>query len=64
MDKTYLITDIIAKVIGLVRIVIEVPKNRTEQENSFNFCPEMSIANIIKEMDDEPIKTMASMQKI
>ena len=64
MDRTYLITDIIAKVIGLVRIVIEVPKNRTEQENSSIFCPEMSMDNMIKEIDDEPIKMMASMQKI
>ena len=64
MDRTYLITDIIAKVIGLVRIVIEVPKNRTEQENSSIFCPEMSTGNMIKEIDDEPIKMMASMQKI
>ena len=64
MDRTYLITDIIAKVIGLVRIVIEVPKNRTEQENSSIFCAEMSTDNMIKEIDDEPIKMMASMQKI
>ena len=64
MDRTYLITDIIAKVIGLVRIVIEVPKNRTEQENSSIFCPEMSTDNMIKEIDDEPIKMTASMQKI
>ena len=64
MDNAYLMIDIIAKVNGLVSHVIETPKKRTEQENSSNFCPEMATANIIKEMHDEHIKMMASMQRI
>ena len=56
--------DIIAKVNGLVSHVIETPKKRTEQKISSNLCPEMATANIIKEMHDEHIKMMASMQRI
>ena len=57
-------TDIIRKHIGLVNIVIEAPKNRKEQENSSSICPERATTDIIREINADPITTIASIQRM